>query len=62
MLAVRLVVRHQMERGFATRMLQHGPVLAAKGASQALRGLVAVAPCGYRRAGCSRADWQTIAC
>jgi hypothetical protein len=32
-----LVVRHQMERGFATRLLQHGPVLAER-AQQALRG------------------------
>jgi hypothetical protein len=33
-----------MDRGFVTRQLQHGPVLAVKGASQALRGPFGFAP------------------
>jgi hypothetical protein len=60
MLAVQLVVRHQMERGFATRLLQHGPVLNGKGAAGTARSS-ALAPkggaCGNGRAGCSRSDW-----
>jgi hypothetical protein len=37
MLAVHLVLRHQMERGFVTRLLQHGPLLVAIGAAGAAR-------------------------
>jgi hypothetical protein len=37
MLAVHLVMRHQMERGFATRLLIQGQVLEDR-AQQALRG------------------------
>jgi hypothetical protein len=39
MLALRLVMRPQMERGFATRPLQHGPALVER-AQQTLRGPV----------------------
>jgi hypothetical protein len=35
MLAVQLVLRHQMDRGFATRLLQQGPVLADRGEQNA---------------------------
>jgi hypothetical protein len=60
MLALHLVLRHHMERGFATRLLQHGPVLVAKGAAGAAR-FSAFATCvcarGNRRATCSRSIW-----
>jgi hypothetical protein len=39
MLAVHLVTRHQMERGFATRPLQPGPMLNGKGAAGAARSI-----------------------
>jgi hypothetical protein len=39
MLAVHVVLRHQMEHGFATRLLQHGPVLAVNGAAGAARSI-----------------------
>jgi hypothetical protein len=35
MLAVHVVMRHQMERGFATRMLQHGHALVDRGEQNA---------------------------
>jgi hypothetical protein len=34
-----LVLRHQMERGFVTRLLQHGPVLVERGAAGAARSI-----------------------
>jgi hypothetical protein len=48
MLAVHLVKHHQMERGFATRLLQHGPVFADKGAAGAVRSDWGLAPCCFQ--------------
>jgi hypothetical protein len=51
MLAVHLVLRHHMDRGFATSLLQHGPAFGDSGASQALHGPQRLTHFNH--------DWQT---